>query len=249
MYLMDLTEDIKEIRRLRYDYPRESISEEDRNSDGFITLEFSKKKKESDRYPDMPPLVPQLRRRKLKKSWERYFKSLIMKIVIPKYVKQFHNMKHECIYIKPDGNKITGIKKPRLSIGKLCERFDNSEDVIVLIPSGTNTYTKLSLASYHMLSTLSVVHLTYTLRVLYDGTDDYEELYTYPVTIYNIESLLQEIQYYRNLVHGIGELQAMVNNYDMMDIVFRIVIKFNDGTYCSYKDINDFMKDYELPYV
>lgn len=124
MYLMDLPEDIKEIRRLRYDYPRESISEENRNSDGFITLEFSKKKKESNRYPDMPPLVPQLRRRKLKKSWEKYFKSLIMKIVIPKYVKQFHNMKHECIYIKPDGNKITGIKKPRLSIGKLCERFD-----------------------------------------------------------------------------------------------------------------------------
>ena len=223
------------------------FSKIERNSDGFISLKFIKEKEGFKQ--KLKISKPPLRRRKLKKSWEKYFKSLISKIVIPKYVKHFHNTKHDCIYLKPEDHKITGIKKPRLGIRKIYERFNNSEDVMVLVPSGVDTYTKLSLESYHMLSTLSVVHLTYTLRILYDGNDEYDELYTYPVTIYNIESLLQEIQYYRNLVHGIGELQAMVNCYDLMDITFRIVIKFNDGTYCSYKDINDFMKDYELPYI
>lgn len=230
------------LNKINYDF-----SKFKRNSNGFIFLEFLKDKKKYNSEEKVPE--PQLRRKKLKKSWEKYFKSLIAKIVVPKYVKQFHNMKQDCIYIKSEDQKVTGIKKPRLGISKLYERFKNPKDVSIFVPSGTNTYTKLSLESYHKLSNLSVVHLTYTMRVLYDCTDDYEELYTYPVTIYDIESLLEEIQYYRNLIDGIGELQAMVNNYDLMDIVFRIVIKFKDGTYCSYKNINEFMKDYDLPFL
>lgn len=182
-----------------------------------------------------------------KGSWKYNLFKHLKKFRISKFIEDFHFVKLEniLIYRKDDPKAI--ISKTRFSQKDLEKISNKYEDAFILVNASCNTYIKISLKSYMKLMKIQRLAVDYKVNVMEDGDDEFFEYYSHSVLIDNINDLMDFINYYRQLVNGIGDVQACVCCYSWIEFKVKTLVVFNDGTTETYKgDFNEFLKDFNI---
>ena len=181
-----------------------------------------------------------------KGSWKHWLYKKLKKMYIPKSVEKFHDTKLENYVIYSDTKPrlmISSSKLTKSTIEKLEKKYKNP---YLLINSGEDMFTKVSLDSYKKLLGIDKIIIQFEFSV----TDDGEDPYTVDEQLIQIDSI-NKLFYYLNgesfRIGGLYELQAKISFYSMYDIKHKIMVHRKDGTVETYKnDINKFIKAYGL---
>ena len=225
-------------------------------NDGFMRLEYVRKPEWVDRMNNYSKddkkskdSKPKTKKNPFKKgSWKYYLAKMLYRIRKPQHVNRFHNEKHHVIFLQETDDKsgIYEIIKIRPKTKQLKKLLNKKKNVYVLVDCYDNKYYRIPLESYIKLTELESLIVEYKVSVMEDGEDEFVEMYQNRNTINNIQELFDNIIYYSNLITGIGEIQILCCWYTMYNVDFRVVTKDRSGTYKAYKDINLFLKEYDL---
>lgn len=134
----------------------------------------------------------------------------------------------------------------RVSDKKLDKLSKKYPEGFVLINNMNRQYTRLSFDSYRKLAKVQSIAIEYTVLVMEDGDDEYQKMYDARNHITSINELCREIQYYRNLVDGIIDIQCYACWYSIFKIDFKILVLDQNGDMYTYKDINKFLDAYKI---
>lgn len=211
-----------------------------RKKEASPTVEPEKKKKEKIQKP--PKKNP------FKKgSWKAYLYKLLKKWRSSKYVEDFHFVKLENIVIYKKDKPKAILHKKMLSKDEIKRLQDKFPDCYILINSYDNMYSKISLASYLLLMDVDKIAIDFHLQALYDGEDEIYDVYKLNTIYDNINDLMSFINYHRQGIAGVYEVQAQCCCYTDFMFKFKIVVMKRDGTTETYKgDMNEFMTKYKL---
>lgn len=158
---------------------------------------------------------------------------------------QFHNIDQISYFMARKKDKIfraIGFKKPLLKRSEITM----CKDDFLMINIGNSTYAKLSVKSYKLLSEIEKMVINYRLIAIDDSGEKYE-VYSKNIIIDSINDLLNWINYYRQLIDGVGEIQADCCSFTYYKYRVSSVVFKTDDRIESYKgDFNDFMKKYDL---
>lgn len=180
-----------------------------------------------------------------KGSWKHWLYKKLKKMYIPKSVEKFHDTKLENYVIYSDTKPrlmISSSKLTKSTIEKLEKKYKNP---YLLINSGEDMFTKVSLDSYKKLLGIDKIVIQFEIVV----TDD-DDPYTADDQLIQIDSI-NKLFYYLNgenfRISGLYDLQAKISFYSTYDIKHKIMVHRKDGTVETYKnDINKFIKAYGL---
>lgn len=219
------------------------------DKDGFLVL-IPKKVKE-DKVPQKPKKEKPEKQHKnpfKKGSWKSYMYKRLKKWRSSKLSPDFHFVKLENIILMTDGEtpKVSLFNR-RLTKGKLEKLKTKHPECAVLINCGCNTYLKISLKSYLKLIEIDKICISVAITALDDGFNERFDFYDNEQVITNINDLMNFINYHRQCIEGIYEIQANVCSFTDVDFKFKIVVLKRNGKAEVYKgDMNDFMAAYSI---
>lgn len=182
-----------------------------------------------------------------KGSWKFEFFKKLKRYRDSKFVEDFHFVKMEnlLIYRKDDPKAL--ISKTRFSQKELEKIADKYDDSYVLINAGENIFIKLSLKAYLKLIKINKMVISYRIQVMEDGEDEFVDYYEAEEIIDNINELMAFLNYYRQLAHGVAEVQARVCCYTWVNFKVKTLIVKQDGSTQTYKgDLNEVLRDYNI---
>lgn len=220
-----------------------------RDDDGFIRLQFK-----NPRVITPSKTVEKVSRKKKsdkpfkKGSWKRKLYDYVTEHkFVYSAIKLFHLTKHEnIIFMKSEKDTKASTFSTRLSEKKLAKLTKKYPDGFVLINNMNHQYTRLPFESYKKLAKVQSIGIEYTVLVMEDGDDEYQKMYDARNHIVSINELCREIQYYRNLVDGIIDIQCYACWYSVFKVDFKILVLDQNGDTHTYKDINKFLEDYKI---
>ena len=220
-----------------------------RDEDGFIRLQFrtprvstqgtvnktASKKKKSDK-----PFK--------KGSWKRKLYDYVTDHkFLQSAIELFHLTKHEnIVFLTSEKDMKTRTFSTRITDKKLTKLAKKYPDGFILINNMNHQYTRLGFDSYRKLAKVQSIGIEYEVLVLEDGSDEYEKVYDFRKQITSINELCRELQYYRNLLDGIIDIQCYACWYSMFKLEFKILVLDQNGDTHTYKDINKFLEDYKI---
>lgn len=206
----------------------------ERDEDGFIRLHWKNNKNPITTKPKKSK-TKKVKKPKFKKgSWKEKLYKLITKYRKPKTVDKFHDKGFKNIYIH----------KNKVKEEVLPSKFNKKDSV--LVNTGNNIYLKLSGTSYNKLTNLRRVAITYSVSTMEDFDNDYLTIYDTSMVIHDINQLLRDIVYFRDLIDGVAELQAYACSFTRFKISIKILAYTVDGNVETYKDLNKFIESYEI---
>lgn len=220
-----------------------------RDEDGFIRLQFK-----NPRVITPSKAVEKVSQKKKsgkpfkKGSWKRKLYDYVTEHkFVHSAIKLFHLTKHEnIIFMKSEKDMKVGTFFTRISDKKLAKLAKKYPDGFVLINNMNRQYTRLPFESYKKLAKVQSIGIEYTVLVMEDGDDGYQKMYDARNHIVSINELCREIQYYRNLVDGIIDIQCYACWYSVFKVDFKILVLDQNGDTHTYKDINKFLDDYMI---
>lgn len=160
-------------------------------------------------------------------------------------VQDFHFTKCDNLVVYRRDDPKTIISKSRFNLKELEKIADKYSDSFVLVNAYLNTFLKISVKSYLKLMKVKKIVIEYVVQVQEDGYEEYgfEDFYEATQVIDNINELMSFINYYRNLIHGVGEVQARVCNYTWVNFKVKTLIIKQDGDTKTFKgDFNEVME-------
>lgn len=210
-----------------------------RGKDGFIELIKKKNKMSKDKKEKSKLLNP------FKKGSRKWylFKTLLKHKVMSIY-SGFHNIKQNNYFFVKKNNKNFKVISFKKSI--LNNDGFNNKDAFIMINIGNQTYVKISTKSYKKLVSITKMIINYRL-IAVDDDDEKYEIYSKDIIIDSINDLFNWINYYRQLIDGVAEIQSDCCNFTFYKYkVSTIVFKENNKSEVYTGDFNDFMKKYGL---
>lgn len=220
------------------------------DKDGFIQLikkidkpEKEKKEQSKETKKDLKDLKNPFK----KGSWKARFFKLAKKFRVLKGVEDFHFVKLDNLLVYRNNDPKLVISKTRFSVKELEKIAKKYEESYVLINAYSNTFLKLSIKSYLKLIKINKIVIEYTVETQEDGEDDFFEIYTATEIFDNINALMGFINYYRQLIEGVSEIQARVCNYTWVNFKVKTLVVKQDGSTKTFKgDFNEVMKEYGI---
>lgn len=199
--------------------------------------------------PEKEPKKKKKKSPKFKKgSWKQWLFKKVKDWKSSRYVQDFHFTKLENVIIADGKNPKVLIFKKRLDKDSLKEiKRKVGDDAFILVNATDRMYMRISLSSYKKLMDIDKVGISFRLRAYYDGEEDVMDICQYERVIDNINDLCKYINYHRQGVEGIYEVQAQCCGYTDFAFQYKILVYKTDGNVETYKgDMNDFMKAYDL---
>ena len=220
-----------------------------RDDDGFIRLQFK-----TPRVITPSKTIEKVSKKKKavkpfkKGSWKQKLYDYVTEHkFVHSAIKLFHLTKHEnIIYMKSEHDMKVRTFSTRVSDKKLDKLSKKYPEGFVLINNMNRQYTRLSFDSYRKLAKVQSIAIEYTVLVMEDGDDEHQKMYDARNHITSINELCREIQYYRNLVDGIIDIQCYACWYSIFKIDFKILVLDQNGDMYTYKDINKFLDAYKI---
>lgn len=230
-----------------------------RDQDGFVILKRkasemlkpSKEKRAKKKKEKEKRTIDTKQKNPFKKgSWKHFFWKNAKKFSSNRCVKFFHNINFQNFIVwrdKEDSSWEIAVQNGHLGNGFISE-LKNADKANILISVGDQMYAKISPEAYKKLSKVDKIIIQYELKSWADGKEDE------PVTILedyntidNINELMSFVNYYRQCIYGVFDVQAKCCWYDIYLYEFKILVTFRNGDCKTYKgDMNDFMKDFDL---
>lgn len=215
------------------------FNSKDYGPDGFIHLIPKGSKEEKKKKSSKNPFK--------KGSWKHYMYKILKKWKSNKYVSDFHFMKAENLIIyRNDKVKVKAFKKvpDKELLQKIQKKYENS---FVLINAGEGIYLRISIASYLKFMEIDKMEIYLHMKCKDDATDTWFDVMDDYKTIDTIFELMSFINYYRQLVHGVEDVQCAVCTFTYVKYDIRAVVLKRDGSAETYKgDFNDFLSEYKF---
>ena len=219
------------------------------DKDGFLVLIPKKTKNDKSESKPKKEKPEKAHKNPFKKgSWKSYMYKRLKKWKPSKLSPDFHFVKSENIILMTDGEtpKVS-LFNHRLTKGKLEKLKQKHQDCAVLINCGVNTYLKISLKSYLKLIEIDKIYISVSITALDDGFNERFDFYNTEQVITNINDLMSFVNYHRQCIEGIYEIQANVCSFTDVNFKFKIVVLKRNGKAEVYKgDMNDFMAAYDI---
>lgn len=182
-----------------------------------------------------------------KGSWKHWLYKLAMKWKPSRFVEDFHFTKLENVLIAQSSDPEVMLFKKRVDKHTLKEISRLADDCYILINATSHMFMKISIASYKKLMKIDKIAINFTLQASYDGECEIQDIYHFEQVIDSINELAKFINYHRQGIEGVYEVQAQCCAYTDYFFKFKILVYKTDGSCDTYKsDMNDFMKDYGL---
>lgn len=211
----------------------------DYGPDGFIHLIPKGSKAERKKKSSKNPFK--------KGSWKHYMYKILKKWKSSKYVSDFHFVKAENLVIYwNDKVKVKAFKKApdKETLQKIQKKY---EDSFVLINAGEGVFLRISVTSYLKFMEIDKMEIYLHMKCKDDATDTWFDIADDYKTIDNISELMSFVNYYRQLVHGVEDVQCAVCTFTYVKYDIRTVVLKQDGSAETYKgDFNDFLTEYEF---
>ena len=222
-----------------------------RDSDGFYTLikrtpedrkrvEKEDRQKEKDKRQKGNPYK--------KGGWKHeLFKRLKKRKIDNRRIQEFHFLKSENYLISANGEKLKPFNT-RMTHSKLEKFSEKHKDAMILIQSGVGgIYTKIPVNTYLRLATIEKMSIKYRMDASYDGDEDMYTVYDLVEDISTIGELMHFINYYRQLIDGVMEIQAACCCYTMFECKVKTMVMFEDGSSMAFKgDLNEVLRYFEF---
>lgn len=206
------------------------------------------------RLPD-PPDGHEKHKRKKKKDppkfkkggWKHWLYKKLKNWHSSKFVDAFHFEKRENILIACRNDPEVLFFSERIGRGTIKELTKLvGKDAFVLIDAYDKTYLEFSIKSYLKLMKIDKMIISFRLRANNDGVE-IVDVYEREEVIDNINDLARFINYHRQGIEGVYEIQSNCCCYTDYEFRMRIVVMKTDGSCETYKgDMNDFMKAYDI---
>ena len=209
-----------------------------RDTEGFLTLKPAKKDK-----PKKSKKKPKFK----KGTWKHWLWKKLKSWKSGKSVEDFHFTRLENLIIYNDGKPKVKIFSSQYSLDKIRKYQDTYKDAYLLINSTDQMYTRISLKSYLKLMEVDKIAINFRLRARYDCDVEVADVYELDEVIDSINELCRFINYHRQAINGVYEIQSQCCGYTDYEFKFKILVMKRDGSTETYKsDMNDFMKAYGL---
>lgn len=215
----------------------------DRDKDGFISLvrktAMPLDVKSPSKRHDKPAKHP------FKKgSWKAWMYKKLTKLRTPKSVRKFHDTKlsNLVIYRSSDPKAVISNKRfTEATLDRLAKR--HPLDYYLLINTGLNTYIRVSLESY--LAMAKIERLTVNMELY--ARDDYDcdpyLIQEFDYTMFSINELLNFVNYMRQLIDGVAEVQAQCCGFTFHEYKFHTVVLMENGKAHAFKgDFNEVLR-------
>lgn len=227
-----------------------SIQKDGKDKDGFTVLI----KSQPDEYyrvsvqTEKEKPVKKVSKNPFKKgSWKFSLLKKLKKHHSTSKVSSFHFTKLENIIIYRNSKPKAILSKKAFSEETLRKMSEKYPDCYILINCRESMYMKLSLKSYLSLMEIDKMVIEYTMKASDDCENETYEIYDNRIVIDNINDLCNWINYYRQLIDGVGEVQAMCCSFTYYKYKVKTLIKKTDGSYETYKgDFNEVLKKYHI---
>lgn len=178
-------------------------------------------------------------------SWKYSLWKKLTKWRSSKFSEDFHFVKQtNYLVYKTKGDQYqlepfnSKIKKSRLE--KLSQR-----ESWVFVNSYDKDLMKVPLKSYMKLIQIDKISIEYHLLGTQDD-DEIIDIYDNTIVIDNINDLAEFIKAHRAGINGVYDIQSYCCSYMHYDFKFRMVVAMRDGSCKTYKNENDFMKEFGL---
>lgn len=181
-------------------------------------------------------------------SWKDFLYTKIRKWKSSKYVDDFHFVKLENIVVYRKSKPKAILTRKKLTKSQLEKLQDKYDDCYILINSYDNVFVRLTLKSYMKLIEIDKIAISYKMEGIEDGYEDEKyPVYDLEQVIDNINDLMSWINYYRQLIAGVCEVQASCCNFTIFEFKVKTVVQMRDGTLKTYKgDFNEVMQDFDI---
>ena len=205
---------------------------DNKDADGFLHLQWINKTEVKTIKPKKEKKVKKI---KFKKgSWKDRLYKMIVKLRKPKNVDKFHDKTMQNIILHK-----TKYEKSNVSV-------NTKKNNVILVNTGDNIYMSLTGSSYNKLGKVRRIAFEYKLKSMEDFENEYSDIYVDSVVCHDINSMCSNLVYFRQLIGGIAELQALTCGFTRFQFKVKILVyKDNENVEC-YKDINKFIEDYEI---
>lgn len=183
-----------------------------------------------------------------KGGWKHWLYKKLKNWKSSRFVDEFHFEKRKNILIahQRDPEVMFFNKKISKSTLKKLQKLAGKDGVYILVDAYDKMYMRFSVESYLKLMKIDKMIINFHLCADNDGVEtvDITEREEY---ITNINDLAAYINYHRQAIEGVYEIQANCSCYTSYDFKFKIVVMKTDGSVETYKgDMNDFMKAYGI---
>lgn len=225
--------------------------EDYRDSEGFYTL-IKRTPEDKKRVEKEDKRKAKLKNQKgnpyKKGGWKHeLFKRLKKRKIDSRKIQDFHFLKAENYLISPNGEKLKPFNT-RMSRSKLEKFSEKHKDAVILIQTGHGgIYTKIPVNTYLRLATIEKMSIRYSMEASYDGDEDSYTVCDIVDDISSIGELMHFINYYRQLVDGVMEIQAACCSYSVFDYKVKTMVIFEDDSSMAFKgDFNEVLKYFEF---
>lgn len=184
-----------------------------------------------------------------KGSWKSQFWKNLRKYTIGRWISHFHNVNFQnyTIYRKEEDGDYEVTAHHNGLPKSFVQDLKHYDRAYIMIAVGDQMYSRISAKAYKKLMKVEKIAIHFILEALFDGEDEKVTLVEDYNTIDNINDLLSYLNYRRQGVYGVYELQARCCGYTDYFYNFKVLVSFRDGTCKTYKgDMNEFLKDFDL---
>lgn len=214
------------------------------DKDGFIQLI----RKTEDVKPEKKKEKKSSKRPFKKGSWKMWLYKKIKRWKSQSSVVDFHFIKQENLIVTDRNGKvktlITGQKPTDEQMKKLQKHKD---DVFILINCGEGIFTRISLKCYQKLMKVDKIAVSIRLICSDDAGEEEFDAFDDEQVFDNINSFLSWVNYYRQLVYGVCEVQSHMCGFMYTRYKARTVISFTDGSVKAYKgDFNEVLTEFDF---
>ncbi len=211
----------------------------DRDKDGYLLLKRRDKSKNTVKDDKKQSLNP------FKKgSWKHFMYKKCKKHKTSKYVIAFHVNKLENFIISRKNKLKVKIFKRLLDMDALEKIGDDS---FVLINSRNNMYTKLSMKCYLKLIKIKKISILYQIYGQYDINDKGVELVNELSVIDNINDLMCDINYYRQIESAIHSGEYWSKEFAYVKTKTRIMVLMdNEDDVKIFNSLNSFLDSFHF---
>ena len=218
-----------------------------RDSDGFVILERIISVPPSNTTPEKTSKKEKNPKKPFKKgSWKNWLLKKLRKFKSPSSVKSFHcsKVKNYVIYqskklkvsefhVPLDDDMITSLKE--------------KDECMVLIRGENHTFFEISLKAYQKLCNVDRMIVNYQLIGIEDDDDSKVILMENTRVITSINDLMSFINYYRQLVDGVMEVQSNCFGFTQYAYKVKTVVINKDGIPKAFKgDLNEVLEYFHI---
>lgn len=184
-----------------------------------------------------------------KGSWKSQLWKNLQRYNLGRWIRSFHNVNFQnfTIYRKQEDSDYEVTAHSRELPKTFIQDLKHCDKAHIMIAIGDCMYARIPVKAYKKLLKVEKVVIQFTMDALADGETEQVTLLDEYNVIDNINELLSYVNYRRQGVYGVYELQAKCCGFTEYFYNFRILVTFRDGSCKTYKgDMNEFLKDFDL---